>query len=359
MSSLSSLTNSPRRRVYFVSLAIVIFFSALFTLGHGIFPQVSSTVPRPTVPDEILQSTEQEAPYRANATFVMLCKNSELDGVVSSIRRMEDRFNKDYGYPWVLLNDQPFEEEFKERVAVLTRANVTFGYISPEIWNQPDFIDEKRASAARAELAAQGIIYADSVPFNSGFFYHHELLNPYRYYWRVEPSVDYFCNVNYDPFEYMEKNNKTYGFTISLLEWHQTIPTLWKTVREFTKQNPQYLHPDNAMNFVSNDKGANYNNCHFWSNFEIADMDFWRGEAYSKFFEFLESTGGFYYERWGDAPVHSIAVSLFAPKDSIHYFYDIGYRHDSFQHCPSGDVWQQGRCSCDPKHTFSEFILHP
>ena len=33
-----------------------------------------------------------------------------------------------------------------------------------------------------------------------------------------------------------------------------------------------------------------------WSNFEIADMDFWRGEVYSKFYEYLESKGGFYYE---------------------------------------------------------------
>jgi len=33
-----------------------------------------------------------------------------------------------------------------------------------------------------------------------------------------------------------------------------------------------------------------------WSNFEIADMDFWRGEAYQKFFEYLDYTGGFYYE---------------------------------------------------------------
>ncbi len=33
-----------------------------------------------------------------------------------------------------------------------------------------------------------------------------------------------------------------------------------------------------------------------WSNFEIGDLDFWRGEAYSKYFEYLESKGGFYYE---------------------------------------------------------------
>ena len=33
-----------------------------------------------------------------------------------------------------------------------------------------------------------------------------------------------------------------------------------------------------------------------WSNFEIGDLDLWRGEAYSKFFDFLDSKGGFYYE---------------------------------------------------------------
>ena len=36
--------------------------------------------------------------------------------------------------------------------------------------------------------------------------------------------------------------------------------------------------------------------CTVWSNFEIADMDFWRSEAYMKFFEHLDRKGGFYYE---------------------------------------------------------------
>ncbi len=33
-----------------------------------------------------------------------------------------------------------------------------------------------------------------------------------------------------------------------------------------------------------------------WSNFEIADLNFWRSEPYMKYFEFLEAKGGFYYE---------------------------------------------------------------
>ena len=59
-------------------------------------------------------------------------------------------------------------------------------------------------------------------------------------------------------------------------------------------------------------------------------MDFWRGEAYSKFFDYLDATGGFYYERWGDAPVHSIAAALFSKREQIHFFREIGYEHNPY-----------------------------
>jgi len=150
----------------------------------------------------------------------------------------------------------------------------------------------------------------------------------------------------------MQDNNKVYGFTLSLYEYADTIPTLWDTVKDFMTAHPELISPDNAMEFVSGDGGVTYNRCHFWSNFEIGDLDFWRGEAYSKFFDYLDKAGGFYYERWGDAPVHSIAASLLAKKDQIHFFHDIGYRHEPFQHCPQGDEYKAGRCWCDPDDTF-------
>lgn len=36
------------------------------------------------------------------------------------------------------------------------------------------------------------------------------------------------------------------------------------------------------------------------SNFEIARIDFWRSEAYRAYFDHLDKSGGFFYERWGD-----------------------------------------------------------
>ncbi|KAK0197086.1 glycosyltransferase family 15 protein [Armillaria mellea] len=294
----------------------------------------------------------------SNATFVLLARNSDINGVVSSMQSVEDRFNKHYNYPWVLLNDEPFTDAFKERVSIISRASISFGLIPKEHWIQPDWIDEDRARLGRQKMMAQRIIYAgepaiayrNMCRFNSGFFFHHELLQPYRYYWR--PDVRFFCDINYDPFVYMREHDKVYSFTISLTEWAPTIPTLWSTVKEFIATHPDYIDPHNAMDYLSNDGGDSYNLCHFWSNFEIADMDFWRSDAYQAFFDFLESKGGFYYERWGDAPVHSIAAALFARRDQIHFFRDIGYRHESFQHCPQGDQWSVGRCSCDPADSF-------
>jgi hypothetical protein len=50
---------------------------------------------------------------RANATFLMLSRNDDVDRAVITIKELENRFNLKYGYPWVFLNEQPFSEDFK------------------------------------------------------------------------------------------------------------------------------------------------------------------------------------------------------------------------------------------------------
>ena len=76
------------------------------------------------MPVEDFQNTHLPKPIfhsqRANATLLMLARNSDTDGAVRSVRELEDRFNRKYGYPWTFLNEEPFNDEFKKYATQLT-----------------------------------------------------------------------------------------------------------------------------------------------------------------------------------------------------------------------------------------------
>ena len=57
----------------------------------------------------------------------------------------------------------------------------------------------------------------------------------------------------------------------------------------------------------------------------------------SLFTDHAHLTPSLFLQRWGDAPVHSIAAALFLDKSQIHFFNDIGYEHNPYIHCPKGE----------------------
>lgn len=294
-----------------------------------------------------------------NATFVTLARNSDIWEISKSIRHVEDRFNRKYNYDWVFLNDQPFSDEFKKLTTALVSGKTHYGLIGVEQWGFPDFIDQEKARKVREDMHNRKIIYGDSISYRhmcryeSGFFFRHEIMNQFEYYWRVEPSIELFCDVDYDPFKLMKDQGKKYSFVLSLYEYVDTIPTLWDSAKKFMRNHPEHIVADNSLDFISDDKGENYNHCHFWSNFEIGSLDWLRSKAYLDYFESLDKDGGFFYERWGDAPVHSIAAALLLKKDEIHFFDDIAYYHVPFTHCPTGEQRRLDlKCHCKPEDNF-------
>jgi hypothetical protein len=108
----------------------------------------------------------------------------------------------------------------------------------------------------------------------------------YRYYWRIEPSVRFSCDIRYDPFLTMMDEKKVYGefsfsclfsslstcdrkltssrhspvagFTLSMFEFTETIETLWNTTLDFMKLHPEHVAKDNSLGFLSDDGGKDY-----------------------------------------------------------------------------------------------------
>jgi alpha 1,2-mannosyltransferase len=77
---------------------------------------------------------------RAKAAFVTLVRNEELWEIVKSIRRVEDRFNRNYHYPWVFLNDVPFTKEFIETTSKMASGETSYGMTLPLIRKLADSI---------------------------------------------------------------------------------------------------------------------------------------------------------------------------------------------------------------------------
>jgi alpha 1,2-mannosyltransferase len=289
-----------------------------------------------------------------NATFVSLVRNEELHGMLNSIREVEDRFNKNWHYGWVFLNDVDFTEEFKTAVQAATSGEARFGKLEPDQWVEPDFIDpvifEKQREIMSWVKYGKSITYRRMCRFYSGFFYRHEIMLEYEWYWRVEPNIHLSCDLPYDPFRWMAENGKKYSFVVTLNELKETVPTLWGYVNGFMKAFPEHITKNNHLSFLSEDDGETWSYCHFWSNFEIASMDWLRSQAYNDFFNYLDRAGGFFYERWGDASVHSIAAALMLKKGEIHYFDDIGYYHSPLTNCPrSAKKFANLNCNCRPE----------
>ncbi|KAH3667794.1 hypothetical protein WICMUC_005194 [Wickerhamomyces mucosus] len=360
---------------------------------------------------------------RANATLVVLARNNEIEDVLKSMKSLERHFNQWYQYPWTFLNDEVFDEEFKRRVIQFTSAPVHFGTISSDIWDFPEDLDPITRKENIQLQGDRGIMYGamesyhKMCRFYSGGFYKHDLVRKYEWYWRVEPNIEFFCDIPYDPFIEMGKQGKKYGFTVIIKELFETVPNLFRYTKAFLKENN--IKPRSAWNlfvdsykrdliikdesfyskyfkFVSDESsiksrfgeifrvehliskfsnkdyklnqhdekaiedivlnsidrarlptlqgesmdGESYNLLHFWSNFEIARVDLWDNNLYESYFKFLEDNGGFFKERWGDAPIHSIAVAFLLNIEEIHYFRDIGYKHSTIGHCPANSPHQ-------------------
>lgn len=132
----------------------------------------------------------------------------------------------------------------------------------------------------------------------------------------------------------MIENNKTYGFTIAVKELKETVPNifryasaymrtnnikskgLWEMFVEPDPEGPKKKRPEDAPGYkppipqeilrkgstlpdVDPEamEGEKYNMCHFWSNFEIASLSWFRSKEYEDFFQMMDRSGGFWMER--------------------------------------------------------------
>jgi mannosyltransferase len=106
---------------------------------------------------------------RANATLVMLARNSDLDGAVHSVRSVQRQFNGHFNYPWVFLNNEPWSEEFVTAVREAgAGSDAVFETIPASMWGYPAWINKDMARERMDDMQRQG-----GIPYAGNDNYHH------------------------------------------------------------------------------------------------------------------------------------------------------------------------------------------
>ncbi|KAJ6506137.1 hypothetical protein DFH09DRAFT_1438536 [Mycena vulgaris] len=152
------------------------------------------------------------------------------------------------------------------------------------------------------------------------------------------------------------------------------IPGLWDAVKGFIRVNSELVSPDNALAFLSDDGGESYSHC------ACASV---RPSPRRKILTCLSSQSGptlrfptstcgverhtpnssttlmrrgFYYERWADNTVHSIAVALFSRKNQIHFFDNIGVSLGSSGLFPHLNLMSSQATDTNPSNTVPKVL---
>jgi len=260
-------------------------------------------------------------------------------------------------------------EEERRKIDHITQGRAKFATLTKESWDIPDFYDNSRVDASFRNIGFSSG-YRSMCRFYSGFFWKHPALARYDWLWRLDSDIEFHCDVPYDPVERMIEAKALYGFiqVNQDVDWVQ--PSLATNVSNFlfnyysSHSSPSdalsngvslpAVPPDVNHGFVWNGKegiekalqgnagSEEWTRMCMYNNFEISHRSVWESEIYSAFFTHLDAAGGFFYERWGDSPIHSFGVAMALRKDQVMQFHDLGYQHQGWAY----ECAQLDRCTC-------------
>eukprot|EP01038_Epipyxis_sp_PR26KG_P013005 gene13005-17435_t len=152
----------------------------------------------------------------------------------------------------------------------------------------------------------------------------------YEYVMRLDDDSQLTYPIGYDLFKLMKNNNKLYGYVNIADDDPICVTGLWKESALFL--NKTGIKPRKGNFFHEWREPAV-----FYNNFEISHMSLWKSSFWQKYMDYIDHIGGIYQLRWGDAPIHTIAISLMLLPSETHAFSDIGYIHKPFvNQLPSG-----------------------
>lgn len=162
--------------------------------------------------------------------------------------------------------------------------------------------------------------YRHMCRFFSGEIFHNPYLTKYKYIWRLDTDSYILSKIEYNVFDKLKQNNAIYGYVNIQHDHPGVIKGLWECSEEYFKRI-------NKDHIFRPDQIHKHKNRVFYTNFEIYDMDWFKKDPYQDYYKYIDTIGGIYTGRWGDASIRYIALQSLAEPNELYFYNDIRYFH--------------------------------
>lgn len=260
---------------------------------------------------------------RAAIVYLIRTAEENVREIQDSLTLLKRNFLDSFPYPVLIFKEPDFpihwQAEIEATYEGVEFCTITFGVPDHnKNLDIPDFFPHPTHGSGPIAWGHPGfdLGYRHMCRFMSGTIFMQEFLNKYDWYLRLDTDSFILAPISFDPFEKMARENKIYGYNNIQDDNPKVVVGLYeKSAGYFSELG---ITPKNQVDHPKM----------FYTNFEICKLDWFRGDTYQNYFRFLDSLGGFYTQRWGDAPVRYIAVKTLLSNENIQDFHGlIQYKH--------------------------------
>ncbi|KAG0355790.1 alpha 1,2-mannosyltransferase 2.4.1 [Gamsiella multidivaricata] len=197
---------------------------------------------------------------RANGVFVILTHEDELQKARETVRQIEDRFNRDRNYPWIVLTPLPLTTRSRNLISQLTKGTTTFGTIPHEQWRLPKWIEAamvRNGDYAKMRLGMNktSLLERHRWRYMSGFLAQHKLLDQYEFFWRVDPGVCILCDVEEDPMLMLKSSGQKFAWSLLSTVNEASVPGALSLIERFKSTHPELIPDSRDEAFLVREAG--------------------------------------------------------------------------------------------------------
>ncbi|CAH1777906.1 unnamed protein product [Owenia fusiformis] len=249
--------------------------------------------------------------------YFLLFKPRIYSTFIKTLKQLDKFFIKRFKYPVVLFHEPDLTQSDKEAIRFSTSAEIIFHEVS---FSTPDFLRKPAEDYMKVCPYPSHIGYRHMCRFHTKLVFETEIMHTAEWYWRLDDDSNILQHIDYDIFKHMENQNYKYGYALISQERDDCVLGL---KNNFT----HYIKTHNLTPTFFNEWSWSDPVDQIYNNFEIASLEFWRSSQVRDIIEYIDQSGGIYLARWGDAPIHTMIVSIFIPRAQIRVFTDIAYSH--------------------------------